>query len=498
MGVKPYSYSDRLRSRVSRREPDRGLMMTGWNDGKAMRTRHVGAIARATTSACALLIIAAGTVLALPASSATAAVHPLATTTTGACASANQSPGITATTISTGAMSTLTGPIASNFESLVPGIEAYYDYVNAHGGVDGRKIELTYNTDDTGNPSQDTALEHTLVDQDHVFAVAGVATAFFTPTYFVQTCTPTFGYNVTANWNGPVNLFAAGGSIQDDAAGDPAWIYLAKQVQKTPSVGVLAYNIASSNGSCNQAVSAFKDAGIKVSYADTSIGYGASVIPDAERMKAAGTNFILSCMDITGNISLARGVQQYGIQAKQLWLDGNDQSTLNQYQDLMQGVYFNIQHVPFDAPQKNYPGLAAYISAMKKYEPKWVYDEVAIQGWESASLLVAGLKADGPNPTQLGVVEAINKMTAYTSDGLTTPVNWSPGGGGHTYPITNNTCSAFIQVQGDKYVTVLAKKPQVFVCFKLAGSILNGSGSSPGSSYTHAVPIPAPSGTPVG
>ena len=454
-------------------------------------------MARAATGACAFLIVAAGAVLIGPASSATAAVRPLAATS-AACAAANKSPGVTATTISTGAMSTLTGPIASNFESLAPGIQAYYDYVNAHGGVDGRKIQLTYNTDDTGNPSQDTALEHTLVDQDHVFAVAGVATAFFTPTYFVQTCTPTFGYNVTANWNGPPNLFAAGGSIQDDAAGDPAWIWMAKQVQKTPSVGVLAYNIASSNASCNQAVSAFKDAGIKVSYVDTSIGYGASVIPDAERMKAAGTNFILSCMDITGNISLARGVKQYGIQAKQLWLDGNDQSTLDQYQDLMQGVYFNIQHVPFDAPQKDYPGLAAYISAMKKYEPKWVYDEVAIQGWESAALLVAGLKAAGPNPTQLGVINAINKMTAYTSNGLTTPTNWSPGGGGHTYPITNNVCSAFIQVQGDKYVTVLAKKPQVFECFRLSGSILNGSGSSPGNSYSHAVLIKPPAGTPVG
>ena len=347
-------------------------------------------MARAATGACAFLIVAAGAVLVGPASSATAAVRPLAATS-AACAAANKSPGVTATTISTGAMSTLTGPIASNFESLAPGIQAYYDYVNAHGGVDGRKIQLNYNTDDTGNPSQDTALEHTLVDQDHVFAVAGVATAFFTPTYFVQTCTPTFGYNVTANWNGPPNLFAAGGSVQDDAAGDPAWIYLAKQVQKTPSVGVLAYNIASSNASCNQAVSAFKDAGINVSYVDTSIGYGASVIPDAERMKAAGTNFILSCMDITGNISLARGVKQYGIQAKQLWLDGNDQSTLNQYQDLMQGVYFNIQHVPFDAPLGDYPGLAAYISAMKKYEPKWVYDEVA-----SAGLAVGGLAGGRP------------------------------------------------------------------------------------------------------
>ena len=147
-------------------------MMTGWNDGEAMRTRRKGAVARAATGACAFLIVAAGASWSAPASSATAAVRPLAATS-GACASANQSPGVTATTINTGAMSTLTGPIASNFESLVPGIQAYYDYVNAHGGVDGRKIELTYNTDDTGNPSQDTALEHTLVDQDHVFAVAG-------------------------------------------------------------------------------------------------------------------------------------------------------------------------------------------------------------------------------------------------------------------------------------------------------------------------------------
>ena len=460
-----------------------------------MKTRGRGAVTRLAAGAVACTVVAAGAVAMVPATSATAAVRPLAATS-AACAAATGSPGVTSSTINTGAMSTLTGPIASNFESLVPGIQAYYDYVNAHGGVDGRKIQLTYNTDDTGNPSQDTALEHTLVDQDHVFAVAGVATAFFTPTYFVQTCTPTFGYNVTGNWSGPANMFAAGGSVQDYAAGDPAWIYLAKKVEKTPSVGVLAYNIASSNGSCNQAIDAFKKAGINVSYQDTSIGYGSSVIPDAERMKAAGTNFILSCMDVTGNISLARGVKQYGIQAKQLWLNGNDQSTLNQYQDLMQGVYFNIQHVPFDAPLNKYPGLAQYISAMKKYQPKWVYDEVALQGWQSAQLLVAGLKADGPNPTQLGVINAINKMTAETANGLTTPTNWSPGGGGHTYPITSSSCSGFIQVQGDKYVTVIAKKPQVFVCFHLGGSILNGSGSSPGNSYTHAVPIKPPPGTP--
>ena len=95
--------------------------MIGGKDGEAMRSRCKRGIARAATCASALLIVAAGAVLIGPASSATAAVRPLLATTSGPCAAANKSPGVTATTISTGAMSTLTGPIASNFESLVPG-----------------------------------------------------------------------------------------------------------------------------------------------------------------------------------------------------------------------------------------------------------------------------------------------------------------------------------------------------------------------------------------
>ncbi len=454
---------------------------------------RIGAAAAVVAAACV-----AGPVAAAPAGAATRAAHQQHhADAANPCATATGAPGVTAHAINVGALSTLTGPIASNFESLVPGIRAYLQWYNAtYGGVYGRKVNLTYSTDDTGNPSQDVALAHSLIDQDKVFAVAGVATAFFTPTYFVQTCTPTFGYNVTGNWSGPPNLFAAGGSVQDYAAGTPAWTYLVHKTQKSPKVGVLAYNIAASNDSCRTAIQLWQKAGIDVAYQDLSIGYGSSVIPDTERMKAAGVNFILSCMDVTGNISLARGVQQYGIKATQLWLNGNDQSTLDQYQNLMQGVYFNIQHVPFDASTSTYPGLGQYLAGMRKYQPKYVYDEVAIQGWESAALLVAGLKAAGPHPTQAGVVNAINKMTAFTAGGLTTPTDWSPSGGGHNYPITSPTCSAYIQVKGDKFVTVLVKKPQVFLCFKVGTTNPDlGLGSYVGP-VKNAVPVTPPPGTP--
>ena len=70
---------------------------------------------------------------------------------------------------------------------------------------------------------------------------------------------------------------------------------------------------------------------------------------------------VVSCMDVQGNVTMARAIKQYGLKMTQLWFSGNDQSTLNQNQSLMQGVYFDISHVPFTAPQSEYPGLKLYV-----------------------------------------------------------------------------------------------------------------------------------------
>ncbi len=109
-------------------------------------------------------------------------------------------------------------PLAGYFNGIGPGMEAYFDLVNSQGGINGRKIVLTADLDDGGSPSQFTQQVHTAIDQDHVFAV-GVASAWFTPAYFVSTGTPTYGYNVSANWQTAPNLFAAGGSTQIYSAG---------------------------------------------------------------------------------------------------------------------------------------------------------------------------------------------------------------------------------------------------------------------------------------
>ena len=65
----------------------------------------------------------------------------------------------------------LTGP--AQLYGVIPKAEnAYFQYVNAHGGVNGRKINFKV-YDDGYNPAQTVPLTKKLVQQDHVFAVYG-------------------------------------------------------------------------------------------------------------------------------------------------------------------------------------------------------------------------------------------------------------------------------------------------------------------------------------
>ena len=374
------------------------------------------------------------------------------------------SPGVTATKINIGAISTLSGELAADFAGLVPGMEAYFKMVDAQGGVDGKKINLVYKLNDNGNPSQFASLAQTVINQDHAFAV-GASTFFFNPTSFVSTCTPTYGYNVTGDWANAPNLYSPGGSIQYYPPIAPQVGYLMKRV-KAKSIAVLAYNVSSSAGACSAAVTGLKKLGFHVAYSDLKLPpINANVTPDVQRLSAAHADFILSCMDVTGNIALARAVQQYGVHVHMLWLDGADQSVLNQYSGLMRGVYFELSHVPFTASTKTYPGLKLYLAAMKKYAPSLAYDELAMQGWQSGALLVAGIRAAGKNLTQANVVKATNQITGFTAGGLIPPVDWTHA---HTTP-RPPYCTAYVQVKGKKLLPAYGYKGNVFACFDLRG-----------------------------
>ena len=62
-------------------------------------------------------------------------------------------PGVTDNTVKVGAHFPLTGVAAPGYSEIPTGAKAYFDYVNAAGGVNGRKIEYVVRTTATTPPT---------------------------------------------------------------------------------------------------------------------------------------------------------------------------------------------------------------------------------------------------------------------------------------------------------------------------------------------------------
>jgi len=391
-------------------------------------------------------------------------------------------PGVSAKEIVVGSLANISGPVSADFAPIGKGVAAYFDMVNASGGVYGRRLVLKYSLDDQGIPTQDNDLARTLVTQDHVFAVVGVGTPFFTGAkYFAQKGTPVFGYQVSADWSDGPNLFGQNGSHLDTTTLFGSDAHFAQQIG-VHSVAALAYGITESKAGCQVAVNSLEHFGVHVSYQDLALSFGGDVSADVLRMQANHVDLVVSCLDLTGNIALSRALQQHEAGSMhQLWFSGYDRDQLAAYPTLMNGVYFLLQHVPFEADAAYpgvYPGMHSYIATMQRYQPSATYNEVALDGWLNADLFVTGLRAAGPHPTQAKVVAAINKITDYDGGGLIPPVNWTVAHVKSPPP----SCPAFVQATQGKFQPVLGTGSSVFVC----------------TSTTSATPVPAPTGTPGG
>jgi branched-chain amino acid transport system substrate-binding protein len=86
-------------------------------------------------------------------------------------ASPQGTPGVSGKQIVIGGTFPYTGP-AALYKTIPAAEQAWYAYVNAHGGVFHRKI-VDKTIDDSYNPAQTVPAVKQLVEQDHVFAIVG-------------------------------------------------------------------------------------------------------------------------------------------------------------------------------------------------------------------------------------------------------------------------------------------------------------------------------------
>jgi branched-chain amino acid transport system substrate-binding protein len=124
---------------------------------------------RVRWQAAAIMTAAALALAACSSSSSSSAASGSSSGSSSAALTAS-APGITATTITIGSHQPLTGPAAPGYSEIAPASAAYFAYVNAHGGIYGRKIVYKY-LDDGYDPTKTASVVRQLVLQDNVYAL---------------------------------------------------------------------------------------------------------------------------------------------------------------------------------------------------------------------------------------------------------------------------------------------------------------------------------------
>jgi ABC-type branched-subunit amino acid transport system substrate-binding protein len=120
--------------------------------------------------AAAVMTVAAFTVAACSSGSSSSSSPGAGSSSNSSAALTASAPGITPTQITIGSHQPLTGPAAPGYSEIAPASAAYFAYVNAHGGVYGRKIVYKY-LNDAYNPTTTASVVRQLVLQDNVYAL---------------------------------------------------------------------------------------------------------------------------------------------------------------------------------------------------------------------------------------------------------------------------------------------------------------------------------------
>jgi ABC-type branched-subunit amino acid transport system substrate-binding protein len=381
----------------------------------------------------------------------------------------NQRAGISDTEIKVGGVASITNGLSGTYGDAFDGAQAYFDTVNAAGGVNGRKITMVSKRDDNGQASRNATQVRALVEQENVFAVLPVSTLSFAGAdYLAKASVPTFGWNINPEWSGPPNLFGEKGShLCFDCPN--AWSsYVAKQLGFT-NIGVLTYTAVQSQDCAKGWQSSVdqvgaKHAGLKIVFKDTSLQFSftpGELAADLDQMKSNGVQLLVTCIDGGGSARVGQAFKDNGLPIVQTLPNGYDSKLIAENAAVLEGSFVTVGFFPFEADQKP-SALQRFIDAMKAKgkEP----NENSLSGWINADLFVKGLQAAGKDVTRQSLIDAINTMSAYTADGIRPdPVDWKIA---HT-AVTRTDCVAVLKVQSGKLVPVYGQPGKPMICFDL-------------------------------
>jgi branched-chain amino acid transport system substrate-binding protein len=314
---------------------------------------------------------------------------------TADCDSYDPTAGVTADSIKIGTTLPVTGPLAGA-GTIRYGMQAYLDFVNDQGGIDGRKIELVVR-DDGYDPAKAAANVNELVNNEKVFALFGqLGTANIlavqpdleancVPNLLVQSGSPAVEGSYWTISQFP--SYALDGEVLAKAA-------IAQGAKK---VSIIAQNDDFGEAYTGSLIKTLDDAGVDVSKQTTYEVGAPSIDSQVTQLAADGADAVLVAGNGTACPQILNGINASGWKPQILTTSFCASKSLLSLLDAGAGdgsISTAFYKSPGDAQWAGDEALDTYRAALAKYEPSADPDEdYVLDGWLEGQLLVDILKS---------------------------------------------------------------------------------------------------------
>ena len=347
--------------------------------------------------------------------------------------------GVSATQIRVGMIDSITSALGMDtFSGPGYGARAFFDALNASGGVNGRKVVVDQ-CDDSGSGLGNEQCAHKLIDKDQVFAFAGNSVFDYAgATYVSAHDVPDIGGEpISQAYDQYPHLYSIYGSNEPRQGtvgwngrlygGTEVYAYF-KQRLGAHIAAVVSYNEPDSVRFAQYTASGLRAAGYTVvnEQVDFALPNFAATASD---MKARGVQVVFDAIDTSGNGRLCAAIDQVGLGliAKVTTVQSWDQTVGGTYaaaprcRNVLYATSSDRNYA-----DTHYPAVAAFRAAMDKYFPNrggqlsmW-----ELEGWISAQWLTDAIAGCGSSVTRACVEQFMNRPQPYNAHGLLIPTDF--------------------------------------------------------------------------
>lgn len=341
-------------------------------------------------------------------------------------ATADDTTGITDTTIKIGIMGPFTGN-ASSYSKAEIGLDAYYKWINDQGGIHGRKI-VTILEDYACNEAKGIAAVKKLIHQDKVFMLHGnscSAVAIAIKPTVVEAGVP---WVVAHAVNDKISSPPTKNIFHGVPVGKTYGIAMGKFVVSKPgvkTVAVIQHSNDWANSYCVPAKEYLASKGIK-SAVEVALERGQTdTTAQTLKIKQVNPDFIIACLYEAETAIFLRDMKKYGVNAPVMGTAGTDlENTLKRVGDLETVKNYFVPHNYVDNTEG--PRMTKWNDIILKYYPNETITGFSAISIGSGMAVVEALKRAGPNVTREKFLAEMDKIRDFDTGVLSGKITWKP------------------------------------------------------------------------